>query len=265
MHEAHGQQHQIGLHLEGGTGHLFHGHPAGDAVLHPGHAGAGKRLDVAVAIIIEGLGGDGPVALAPLIVRAGGTQLHRPIGPGQQAILMLGRLGHQLELGDGGRALPVRGPHAVRPGVATADHHHVLAGGTQLVGQRVAGHHAILQRQELHGEMHTLQLTPRDGQVARHFRATGQHDGIEALQQLAGRHRAGGQVADHAREVAGDGHAGTELHALGLQLAHAPIDQRLVQLEVGDAVAQQPADAVILLEHGDRMAGTCQLLGTGQP
>ena len=42
---------------------------------------------------------------------------------------------------------------------------------------------------------------------------------------------------------------GAERDALGLHLLHAPVDEVLLHLEVGDAVAQQPAEAVVLLEH----------------
>ena len=45
--------------------------------------------------------------------------------------------------------------------------------------------------------------------------------------------------------------AGAEGDALGLHLRHAAVDQVLLHLEVGDAVAQQAADAVALLEQGD--------------
>ena len=40
----------------------------------------------------------------------------------------------------------------------------------------------------------------------------------------------------------------------------APIEQSLLELELGDAVAQQPADAIGALEDGDGMAGAIQLL-----
>ena len=58
------------------------------------------------------------------------------------------------------------------------------------------------------------------------------------------------------RDVDADLDAGAELDAFGLHLAHAPVDEALLHLEVGDAVAQQAADAVGLLEqrspHGRR-------------
>ncbi len=57
----------------------------------------------------------------------------------------------------------------------------------------------------------------------------------------------------------------TELGALGLHLLQAAVDVALLHLELGDAVAQQPADAVGALEHGDVMTGPGELLGGGQP
>ena len=64
--------------------------------------------------------------------------------------------------------------------------------------------------------------------------------------------------------AAADVDARAEDHALGPHLLDAAVDQRLLHLEVGDAVAEQAADAVALLEHGDRVAGAGQLLGAGQ-
>jgi hypothetical protein len=50
-----------------------------------------------------------------------------------------------------------------------------------------------------------------------------------------------------------------------LHLLDAAIDQPLLHLEIGDAVAQQPADAIILLEQDDAVSGPRQLLRTGKP
>jgi hypothetical protein len=47
-------------------------------------------------------------------------------------------------------------------------------------------------------------------------------------------------------------------------LVQAPVEVALLHLELGDAVAQQPADAVGALEHHHRVAGPRQLLGGGQ-
>ena len=54
------------------------------------------------------------------------------------------------------------------------------------------------------------------------------------------------------RDVDADVRAGAELGALGLHLREAPVEDALLHLELGDAVAQQAADAVGALEHGDR-------------
>ena len=58
--------------------------------------------------------------------------------------------------------------------------------------------------------------------------------------------------------------AGAELGALGPHLVEAPVEVALLHLELGDAVAQQPADAVGPLEDDDVVAGPGQLLGGGQ-
>ena len=49
--------------------------------------------------------------------------------------------------------------------------------------------------------------------------------------------------------------AGAELGALGLHLREAAVEVALLHLELGDAVAQQPADAVGPLEHDDVVPG----------
>ena len=177
---------------------------------------------------------------------------------------MLGWHGHDLELRHALGAVAVAGAHAVAAGVAAADDDDVLALGVDGVLQLVAGVGAVLLRQQLHGEVHAVQLAPRYRQVARLLGAAGQQHGVEVLHQLRSRHGFLGQVGDlgagaFARHAAHQ-HAGAEGHALGLHLRHALVDVRLVELEVGDAVAQQAADAVVLLEQGHGVAGARQLL-----
>ena len=58
---------------------------------------------------------------------------------------------------------------------------------------------------------------------------------------------------------------GPEHGALGLHLGQAPVETELLHLELGDAVAQQPADPVGPLEHRDVVADAGELLGGGQP
>jgi hypothetical protein len=53
--------------------------------------------------------------------------------------------------------------------------------------------------------------------------------------------------------------------ALGLHLAHAPVDVALLHLEVRDAVAEQAARLRLALEHVDVVPGTGELLGRRHP
>ena len=85
---------------------------------------------------------------------------------------------------------------------------------------------------------------------------------------LAGAHREADGV-EHppqvaAGDVGADVYARLELHALGDQLLQAAVQHVFFQLEVGDAVAQQAAYAVVFLEDHHLVAGAGQLLGRGQ-
>ena len=65
-------------------------------------------------------------------------------------------------------------------------------------------------------------------------------------------------------DVGADGDAERELDALGHELLDPAVDQVLLELEVGDAVAQQPAGAVVALVHGHRVARARELLSCGE-
>ena len=67
---------------------------------------------------------------------------------------------------------------------------------------------------------------------------------------------AGAQVAQ-----IGDRLVAAEDDALGLQLLDAAVDHDLLELEVGDAVAQQAARAVVALVHRHGVPDAAQLLG----
>ena len=79
-----------------------------------------------------------------------------------------------------------------------------------------------------------------------------EHDGVEVAAQLR-RRCTSTPTCD----------AGAEGHALGRHLLHAAVDEPLLHLEVGDAVAQQPADPVGALEERDRVPGARELLRAG--
>ncbi len=115
----------------------------------------------------------------------------------------------------------------------------------------IAGVALVLLGEEIHREMDAVQLAPGDIQVARPLGAAGQHDGVEVGQQLVD------------RDVLADLGVDAERHTLGRHLVDAAVDQVLFHLEVGDAVAQQAADAVLLLDQRHRVTGAGELLCAG--
>ena len=124
-----------------------------------------------------------------------------------------------------------------------------LGRGARLV---VAGVALVLLGQEVHGEVDAVELAARHFEVARRFGAAGQHQHVVVVEQ-----RWTDTLTPTSTPV-------RKIDALGLHLPDAPVDEVLLHLEVGDAVAQQAADAVGLLEHRQRMAGAGELLGAGQ-
>src|SRR5262249_35986267 len=195
---------------------------------------------------------DAPVADAAFFVRALDTQLHRPHRPRRRRRALVWWLGQQLELMDGDRALAMAGAEAVGAGVTTADDDDLLAGGDDLVRSFAPLAGLVRLREDLHREVNPAELTARNVEVARLLGAACQEDCVELLAQALD------------RDVGADMRLGLKLHSLGSHLLDAPVDEVLLQLEVGDAVAQQSADAVGLLQDRDIVAGARQLLRGGE-
>ena len=126
-------------------------------------------------------------------------------------------------------------------------------GGSRRRRDRIALLHPVRPRQVLHRLVDAVQVAARDRQIARRRRAAGEHHGVELGAQLLG------------GDVDADVDAGAELGALGLHLLEPAVDVALLHLELGDAVAQQPADAVVALEDRHRVTGAGELLCGGQP
>ena len=97
------------------------------------------------------------------------------------------------------------------------------------LAEGLAADQPVLLGEEVHGEVDAGKLTPGHSEVAGHAGASGQHDGFEPVAQVL--------VGD----VLADVHAALELHALAGHELDALVDHPLLQLEIGDAVAQQPA------------------------
>ena len=96
-----------------------------------------------------------------------------------------------------------------------------------------------------------VELAPGDRQVARGARAAGQEHGVE----LAPQRRRG---PTSTPDVRARSRSATPSASIWCE---APVEHALLHLELGDAVAEQPADAVGALEDRDRVAGAGELLG----
>ena len=142
------------------------------------------------------------------------------------------------------------GPQAVGPGVASADDDRALSrGGDELVvGDGVPRGSLVLEGEVFHGKMDPLQLAARDGQVAGLRGPARQNHGAEFLPQLFD-----GNVGPNVA-------VGPENDAALFHEAEPPVQDPLLQLEFGDAVAQQPANPVGPLKDRHRMACPVQLL-----
>src|ERR1019366_4410010 len=149
--------------------------------------------------------------------------------------------------------LTVAGAQAVSACVATADDHHALSGreNVRRSVQRIAFAATILLREKFHGEMNALEFASRDGEVTRLLRTSGEKDRIERRLQL------------FDRNADADMRVGDEAHAFGNHLLDAAIDEMFLQLEVGNAIAQQATDAVSFLVNHNLVSCPAQLLGCG--
>jgi hypothetical protein len=142
----------------------------------------------------------------------------------------------------------VRVADAVGAGVAAADDDDVLARRGDRGHVRGVRDPAVAPGEVLHRRVDAVQLAPGDGQVARHARARGEDDRVELRAQVA------------ERDVDADVDAEPQLDALGHELLHAALDDGLLDLEVGDAEAHEPARRLVALEQDDAVALAAQLL-----
>src|SRR3954470_5818790 len=94
---------------------------------------------------------------------------------------------------------------------------------------------------------------PRAREARRPPRADREDDRVELGAQLLG------------RDVAPDVHAEAPLDALVRELAHAPLDDPLLDLEVRHAEAHEPAAGLVALEEHDAVADPAELLRGRHP
>src|SRR5690606_15654181 len=195
------------------------------------------------------------LALGPLRLARRGSHLGRPVGPDRKLVFLFRGLRPYVELGDSHRALPEGGPDAIRGGVAAADDDNMLSACHDRLGRPgnrldiLAANAPVLLHQIGHGVMHAVEIAP--GYPCRPW----------LLRPSAIKHRViiGEKLA--YGHVDADIDAAEEAHALALHLLDAAVDKVLLQLEIGNPVAQQAARPAFTLIDMDFMTGAAQLLG----
>ena len=93
---------------------------------------------------------------------------------------------HELEVHHGLAPVSKRGADAIHPRVAAADHHHLLPLGVDVVPVlEVRVEKALgVGVQEIHGEVHPVEVSAVHGQIPWLRRAARQHDGVRRVSQL---------------------------------------------------------------------------------
>src|SRR6185437_1248056 len=114
------------------------------------------------------------------------------------------------------------------------------------------GHSLVRQRQVLHRLMYPGQPGAGHGQASGHPGPAGEYDRAELDEQ------------DIRADVDADPDAARERRALAAQLLKPPVEQSLLELELGYSVPQQATRQIGLLEHGHRMTSPGELLGSGK-
>ena len=151
-------------------------------------------------------------------------------------------------------ALAMRRAQAIGAGVAAADDDHmlVLRSDRAATDDPILFATAVLRGQVLHREVDALELAAGHGQIARGRGPAGQHDRVEIATELIDRH------------LDADVRPGPERHPFLAHQREPAIEDAFLELELGNAVAQQPADAIGAFEDGDSMARTVQLICSGE-
>eukprot|EP00982_Pelagococcus_subviridis_P002394 18522-Pelagococcus_subviridis.AAC.9 len=146
---------------------------------------------------------------------------------------------------------------AIRPGVAAADDDDVLLLRVDVVAVlEVRIQKRLRVRvEELHREVHALEVAPLHGEVARLSRAAREDDGIRRVLD----------VRDGRVPLRADVRVGHELDPLRGEDVHAALHNLfLVRFHVRNAVHHEAADAVGALVHGDGVPGFVELVRGGE-
>ena len=272
LEESHGEEHELGLDDFGLSGLDHDGTTAGGIGLPINGLDADAGEFAVLAEELESV--DVPAAGAAFFVTRSSLEGAGPLGPGVLWILgAFDGLGHDLDLRDALAALAMGGADAVGAGVAAADYQYIFSFGSNALVLRElhAGEDAVLLGEEFEGEVYALEFATGSLEVAGHRRAGGDDDGKPTPIPSRGEGRLVTQslVEFLDRKVIkpslprGELEGGTvsELNPLLLHQLDAAVNNRLVELEIGDTVAQKPAGGFVLLEDGDAVAHLVKVVG----
>ena len=244
--------------------------PGTSTILPPCHSTRTVFSAVDPALVLAGagdevLGGDGELALAALFVAGAGAQLDRPVGPDQRLVLLLGRLGissNCVTLAAPWRllvptqSLPVSPPPMTITCLPSAVIWPLsLSPATTLF---CCGRNSIAK------------CTPSSSRPG-----TGRSRLVSAPPVSSTASNSACSCSALMVSLAslvtllpsGSAPTSTPVRKTTPSACICSMRRsmwRLLHLEVGDAVAQQAADAAVLLEHRHRVAGARQLLRRGQ-
>ena len=188
--------------------------------------------------------------------------------PGKPDAFFLGvlhlapRPGHVLpvapvEAGHRSRVLADGGAHAIHRRVAAADDHDILARGVEPAV--VEGGDRIAEALAVRGD----QVFERGHDIAEP--AAGHLDLARPVDAGRDQHRVVAFADLGEAGIAADFEAAVEDDAALFEQGDAASDDGLFELEIGDAVDQQPAHAVMPVVDLDLIAAPAQLLGRGEP
>ena len=156
-----------------------------------------------------------------------------------------------------GGSLAQSGAQTVGSGVSAADDDDVLAGRIDELARvrrrgRLGRLSSVRRHEVVHGEFDSVESASRQLHIAGHG-GTGGHQ-----------HRVEPGLQSREVDIAADFHAGFEPSPLGTHLRQPAVDMVLLEFEVRDPVAQQPAEAVLAFEDDDGVPGPGQLLCRGE-
>ena len=242
--EAHGQQDQVGLQRRTRC-------PATSCICHAGRRSrthSTRTHSSAVTVPsspTRALGQHGPVALAAFLVAGGGAQLERPVRPGQRLVLAspaaCGMISSWvIEAAPWRFEVPMQSEPVSPPPITTTC--------LPLARDRAARRGARLRRRRRRA------CSAGSGNPSRSGCPSARGPGPPG--RAASRRRPPAPPRRSRPAATSNGRrrrrprrrCGSSTPSASI-CAHAAVDQVLLHLEVGDAVAQQAADAVVLLEH----------------